>query len=149
MEKHISLLQLVDDPIRVEASKDFKRDVEIDRVIRVQEELEQIVNLTFSLDDKIEDAPFYAELRSHNRSHYSKQEETILGIRFSSFGNLFTIWNYPSTLQLSAEVVDGIVGIVGRSGFVYISFEYLQEAYNGSNSTFFGKSWFERYFDYI
>src|SRR3954452_24551992 len=91
-------LEAADTPEGLERPRRFDRKRAIARVAQLKPELERIAGSTFELDDRVEDATFFADL-----SIYREVERVALGfiapqrfmlsvitVRFSSFGSLFT-----------------------------------------------------------
>jgi hypothetical protein len=68
-----------------------------------------------------------------------------LAVRFSSFGNLFTVWSNTTLPKLTIE---SVVSLLESSGFLYVLPECLDEPYTGQNAVFLGQPWRVRFFDY-
>jgi hypothetical protein len=87
-------LEAADTPRGLERPRGFNRKRAIARVAQLKPELERIAGATFELDDRVEDATFFADL-----GIYRPFEKVVLGfiapqrfmlsvvtVRFSSFG---------------------------------------------------------------
>jgi hypothetical protein len=87
------------------------------------------------IDDTVQDA-----------NHCATISIADLEIRFSCYGNLFTV-------NLLEEIPDTfsarIVPVVEASGYVYVSEDELYQPYSGSNERYIGKTWWDRFFDYM
>ena len=120
-------------------------------------ELEQLLNLTLGLDGSIQDATFFTGLYS---------EDGELYVRFSCFGNLFTVWEDSPKWPLSPIVLRQAIELIQTHGFTHIGYDDLGELYSGQNPYFHrhgahwaclkdgvlcdeSASWWHRFFDYI
>lgn len=78
------------------------------------------------------------------------KQQLCSGVRFSCFGNLFTIWRSSPSEKLTQQKVEAIVEAVEANGFVYVDEASLNEPYSGTNKYLqYLDSWWHRYFDYL
>lgn len=126
----------------------FKQAIEF--VKKLKSKLKKIAGHSFVLHEHIRDTTFFADLSIEDRQTDEIGKTTIytvLGIRFSCFGNLFTIWS-NSTKQLDKDKIKAIIEAVEASGFVYVDIDSLDEPYLDENNRYSG-SWWDRYFEYL
>jgi hypothetical protein len=144
----LTILHGVDHPRQAEFPPEFDWPALRQRIIDLQPQLERIVGRPFLLDDKAQDASFFGDLTIQRPGPKPSEVDTVLAIRFSNFGNLFTTWSYGSE-QFPAPVIDSLAQVVSAAGFSYVRTEDLDEQYSGSNPVFSKTTWWARYFDYI
>jgi hypothetical protein len=119
----------------------------IKRVRAVAADLERALGIPFQLDDQIQDASFFAALAAFQFDGHRKQE-CILSIRFSAFGNFFTIWQWRCTIIPTSDL-ERVISIVRSAGFEYVDAEALGQSYTGNHPGFRHASWWARFFDYL
>lgn len=157
MKKNIiKLLEAADDPENLEYPRDFDWDALMDSVEELKYDLDRIVGRPFEIKDNIYDASYFAELEIKEPSpikvlDIGEVTLRIVRLRFSCFGNFFTILEESLTEKLSRSVIKKIIAAAKARGFIYIDEGILlEEPYTGCNKEFgFHGSWWERYFDYI
>lgn len=135
-QKILDLLRAVDDPENCEYHPDFDYDEAMQRVQSLKPELDRIAGEPFWIDKNVQDASFFTNLILKDRKNVSSKKTliyTLLGVRFSYFGNLFTIWSSSPSERLDKEKVEAIIKTVEARGFVYIDEASLAEPYSGSN----------------
>ncbi|HLF94137.1 MAG TPA: hypothetical protein VJB14_11810 [Planctomycetota bacterium] len=148
------LLNRVDDPEECEAPAEFDLEAEVNAVRNLILPLNELVGRDFVLNDRIEDAPFFAELSiidwTTNPSG-GKDGNGIISLRFSAFGRLFIVWSpCPQYKKLDPRVIEQVIDLVRRSGYVYVDAEALVEPYEGGNPALKGRyTWWGRYFDWF
>ena len=150
----IKLLEAADDPKNCECPRGFNRNASLHRVINLQNDLEKIVGQPFELNDRICDASYFAELdikESKAIKVLDLGEVTfrIVRLRFSCFGNFFTVLEESLLHKLDASVIKDIIAVSKSHDFVYIDEDILlEESYTGCNKELeYIDSWWERYFD--
>ncbi len=149
----IRMLEAADDPENCEHPRDFDRYAAIERVIDLQSDLEKIVGWPFELEDRIFDVSYFAELDIKEPAptkvlDLGEVTFRIVRLRFSCFGNFFTILEESLTGKLTQSVIKGLIAAAENHGFVYVDEEILlEEPYTGCNKEFY--SWWERYFDLV
>ena len=152
----IRLLEASDDPENCEYPREFNRYTSLGRVIDLKYELEKIVGRSFELEDRIFDSSYFAELDIKEPTpakvlDLGEVTLRVVRLRFSCFGNLFTILEESLIDKLSLSVIKEIIAAAESHGFVYIDEGILlEEPYTGCNKELKDiSSWWERYFDYI
>jgi hypothetical protein len=157
MKKNIiKLLKAADDPENCEYPRDFDWLAAMSRVIDLKPDLDRIVGQPFEINDRIFNASFFVELVIKELKPikvFNLGEVTlkVVCLRFSCFGNFFTITEESLTDILSRSVIKDLITAAEARGFVYIDEEILlNEPYTGCNKELKDlASWWERYFDYI
>lgn len=142
------LLLAADDSKRCENPVGFKWRKEVAAVKALKAPIERLTTRKFTLDDKVQDASFFADLGVE----VSKGQfiGTVFSLRFSSFGRFFSTWSTcEPEEEFSPELVVQVIDVVRQAGFVYIPQEELEHPYTGSNPYLQGLSWWERFFDYL
>jgi hypothetical protein len=149
----LKLFESVDDPQACECPSNFDWQDSMSRVKASKSGLESLVGLTFLIDENVQDASFFTELAILGRERYVSGIGKIVGskivIRFSCFGNLFTVYSTSEDEKLEESIVEIIIAEVARHGFVYVEADGLEEKYTGVNPHLQGQSWWVRYFDYL
>lgn len=143
-----ALLCGADHPVATECPPGFDRPALLARVIRLQPALERLAGRPFVLDASVEDAGFFADLSNQQAGEGRRCIETVLALRFSNFGQLFTVWSVAPE-PLPVPLVAVLVEAAGAAGFHYVCADDLDEAYTGTHRLFRHASWWERYFDYF
>jgi hypothetical protein len=108
----------------------------------------RIAGRAFELDDRVQDATFFADLSVQRPGPKPNWIDTVFAVRFSYFGMLCTTWSHCETERLPDEVVEELLAAVSRAGFKYVPAEPLAAPYTGRNPAFAGSSWWIRFFDY-
>lgn len=149
----LKLLESVDDAQACESPSNFDWQESISRVRALKSRLEFIVGHEFVMDENVQDASFFTDLAISGQEHYVSGIGKVIGsrivIRFSCFGNLFTIFATSDGEKLDESIVDGIIAEVQRHGFIYVEANVLEETYSGINPHLEGQTWWVRYFDYL
>jgi hypothetical protein len=148
----LKLLELTDHETACEFPPHFNYHASMKRVEDLKTKLNAIVGKPLELDLNVQDASFFTDLfiieppiYGGNMHHY------VLGIRFSCFGNFFTVWsNSISEKIIDAEIAQ-VIAKTEAAGFVFIDAETLEQEYTGKNQYLAGdvESWWHRYFDYL
>lgn len=149
----LQLLESADDPQACECPPRFDLRGSMSRVRALKARLESLFGHTFTMDESVQDASFFADLTIAGGERYVPGAGKVAGskivIRFSCFGDLFTVYSTSEDERLEQVVVTGIVDEVRRHGFVYVEADGLEETYTGVNPHLRGQSWWVRYFDYL
>jgi hypothetical protein len=143
------LLEQADDPRHAEYPPGFDWSALRARVASLQPELERIAGRTFVLDDKPQDASFFGDLSIQQPGPEPNCIDTLFAVRFSNFGDLFTIWNHCHAEELPEAVAAKLVSSVEQAGFRFIPAAALDELYSGRHPGFSGAAWWLRFFDYL
>jgi hypothetical protein len=125
------------------------------RELKVQ--IEDIIGQPLTIDEWVQDASFITDLYILSPSARRGSNVTVLifdfCIRFSAFGELFTIFATGQKLDRERFQVPEIVGVVEAKGFRYVNAEELHEPYDGKNLAMREDptryTWWLRYFDYV
>lgn len=149
----LKLLESVDDSQECECPSTFDWQGSMSRVKALKSRLESLVGIKFLMDEHVQDASFFTDLSIPGGKSYVSGIGLISGsriiIRFSCFGNLFTVYSTDEDEKLEESLVEGIIAETARDGFVYVEADGLEEKYSGINPRLQGQSWWVRYFDYI
>lgn len=144
-QETLELLKKYDDHENWEYPSDFNWSVEIKKVEELIPYLKELIGKPIVLDDKMQDASFFAEL-----SHDEDLSVSGFNIRFSAFGNLFTLWQMHNSFTVTPEVKQKVIDFVSSKGFTYIDPTDLGEEYPGKE---YGIpsicTWWDRYFDWL
>ena len=114
------LLEGADDPVHTEFDPGLDRPAIRARVAALRPELEEIAGRAFELDDRAQDASFFADLSLQRPGPKPNWIDTVFAVRFSNFGSLFTTWSHCQAEHLPDEVVDQLLAAVSRAGFRYV-----------------------------
>lgn len=147
----LKLLQLNDDLKDCEYPSGFNHSASMRRVEALKPKLNAIVGKYFKLDENVQDASFFTELAileppiyGVNMYHY------VLSIRFSSFGNFFTVWSNSISEKIEDAKINEVIAQTEADGFIYIDAETLGQKYTGKNPHLSDlANWWSRYFDYL
>jgi hypothetical protein len=121
-------------------------------VLKLIDELEKTFDLSFILDDQVQDASFFADIRIPHELVNNPRTNLGYSIRISNFGNLSTI-NFQE--EYNQSTTNQLIEILERTGFSYVNSDDLDCDYDGSFEQFrksqdeYSSSWYIRYFDYI
>ncbi|HEY6726670.1 MAG TPA: hypothetical protein VI197_21700 [Polyangiaceae bacterium] len=117
-------------------------------MIALQPVLEHIAGRRFVLDDRVQDASFFADLSIQTPGPKPNWIDTVFALRFSNFADLFSTWSHgPETLDHA--VAKELVAAVAAAGFHFVPYEALQEPYTGRCGAIRPKVWWIRFFDYL
>ena len=127
-----------DDPLECEAPHDFDRDATLLRIRDLQPALERLTGLPFQIDEQVQDASYFAELFARDPIERPLPSggcyiETFIGVRFSAFRDLFTIWTCSSVRPISDDERARIAKLVSSAGFLYVPSDILDLPYTGNN----------------
>jgi hypothetical protein len=143
------LLALADDPDHAEYPPGFDWSALQARVTALQPDLERLAKRPFVLDDKAQDASFFGDLSIHRPAPEPNGIDTVIAVRFSNFGDLFTTWRHCEAEELPEQVAAELVAEVTRTGFRFVPPAALDEPYSGRHPGFRGGTWWHRFFDYL
>jgi hypothetical protein len=147
--KMLLLFQSADDPERCEYPSGFDERAAITRVESVIPQLERILGVPLELDTAVQDASFFTEISLQRPAPEAGYIDVVIGVRFSSFGDLFTVWSSCSFGGLARTAVQQVVTAVEEHGFHYVEEDVLAEPYTGPNPAFSGSTWGYRFFEYL
>jgi hypothetical protein len=123
--------------------------------------LRELVGAPLLVDDHVQDASFFADVAAYEELRLSSGRSiraALIAIRFSCFGDLFTIWSTNEAggwsvgsrpHRLSADVVERAIAEVERDGYIYVDGAKLNRSYTGRNPHLKNVSWWVRFFDYL
>jgi hypothetical protein len=114
----------------------------------LQPTLERIAGRPFVLDDGAQDASFFADLSIQTPGERPNWIDTMVAVRFSNFGRLFTTWSHGPE-RLPAAVEAELVAAVEAAGFRFVPPGALDEPYTGRSEVFRSTTWWIRFFDYL
>lgn len=153
MDKHTKdILLKFDEVNRYETPSNFDYDQLKSHVADLVHKLEGIFNLEFVIDDQIQDASFFCDIRIPTALLATPKTNTGYSIRISNFGSLATLTfdeEYPEDVKRKLK------DTLARKNFVFIQSDDLEEVYDGAFTKFYeilGRprpSWRTRYFDYL
>ena len=152
------LLVDADDPVGIEFPNNEQDpdnwDMLFENVAAVKRRLRDELSLDLKALDSIQDASFFSELMK--LVEIAKTEEggvemfVQIGIRFSNFGRLFTIYSARER-GLAEFPIGDIRKIVESEEWKYVEAAKLYLPYDGANIELRdGKfTWWDRFFDYV
>ncbi|PHN01393.1 hypothetical protein [Flavilitoribacter nigricans] len=118
----------------------------------IQEEFAAIIPEKFEIDRWVQDASFLTDLALFN-DHPDRQgvvqQSFKLAFRFSNFGKMYSMLGSDIANE-SDYPISQLKSVLRDRGFVYISSEDLDQAYDGKNPPIRkNMTWWDRYFDYL
>lgn len=142
-------LRAADDPTEYEAPACFDVDKALIEIQALKPKLEAVIGRDVELDDRVQDASFFADLAIYRLNAKTNSQEAVIVVRFSAFGRLFTIYEDCATeTRLPAEIIEQVIEIIERDSYHYIDHETLNQSYSGTHPYFVGGTWWYRFFDY-
>jgi len=158
----LRILQAADDSRECEVPSGFDWDRESSRARQLVPVLEEIVGRKFHVESP-QDASFFADVTTYDDRKTpggTTVRTTVLAVRLSSFGKLFSLWAIKSMHRdgrwttgdhpsIAEETKRRVIEAVRHRDNVYVDFDDLQEPYTGANPHFVGRTWWVRFFDYI
>lgn len=148
----LKLLELADHETACEFPPDFNYHASMKRVEDLKPKLNAIVGKPLELDLNVQNASFFADLFIIEPPIYGgSMYHYVLGIRFSSFGNFFTVWSNSVSEKIGEAKITEVIAETEAAGFVYVDAATLEQEYTGKNQYLAGDvgNWWCRYFDYI
>ncbi len=138
-EETLKLLQSADDPLLCMGPANSNGAEIMERVRLLKVDLEQYLGASFLLSDPGQNTSYVATLYA----------EDVICIRFSAWGNFFTIWDgssYPASLQpqyplLTDDDFQEVIRLIESYNFVHVSYADLGEPYDGPNEHFKKERW--------
>jgi hypothetical protein len=130
---------------------DFDRRRELEHVRALGPELRAITGLPLRLDDKIQDATFFAEWASLDPVARewpgvpSKVNLCRISVRFSVFGRLYTVWGNCPENPVSEATVRAIDHVLSPLGYVHVPEDLLFQPHPTDGPS---KTWQSRFFAY-
>ncbi|MEQ8473872.1 MAG: hypothetical protein RIC35_21930 [Marinoscillum sp.] len=146
------LLLNFDEDGRWETPSNFDYDKLRTQVTKLVNELEKTFDLSFVLDDQVQDASFFADIRIPHELVNNPRTDLEYSLRISNFGNLSTI-NFQD--EYSEATTNKFIEAFKRTGFSYVNADELDNDYDGTFKQFrnsqgeYSSTWYIRYFDYI
>lgn len=143
------LLLDADDPVASECPEGFDWTTAMARVGALVPALEATVGRPLTIDNNVQDASFFTDVACHREvSHpgMGRVLEWVIAVRFSCFGNLFTV---VCAADVAPSVVDRVIAVVSGAGFVHVPASELSEPYTGPHPSFRTTTWWIRFFDYL
>ena len=126
---------------------------ELEKVRELVPVLEEITGRRFEIDENVQDASFFTDLTIDEElsgAQGGRLVLTVLGVRFSAFGKLFTTWSAEeASTPLPPEVTSKVIDAVHQRGYVYVEATALDADYTGANPHMRGTSWWSRFFNYL
>ena len=147
-----NILLEFDEQGRFETPSKFDYETLVNRVARITTDLEENFGLTFKIDNQVQDASFYCDIRIPRELVLKPRPNLGYSVRISNFGGLATI-NFEE--EYSAKTISTIKEILNRHDFIYICCDDLDQEYDGQFEEFkkiLGgdiPTWQIRYFDYL
>ena len=120
-------------------------------ILAIQKRIRDDFGIDVQRDGKVEDASFFDDLRVVSKvASQSNTYHTLLCIRFSNFGKLFTVCSSLDSIPREYPL-PSIVGLVEGFGWCYVPADALDEPYDGKNERLREAdiSWWIRFFDYV
>jgi len=148
----LKLLELADHETACESPPDFNHRASMKRVEDLKPKLSAIVGKSFEMDLNVQDASFFTELQILEPPNYGvNMYHYVLGVRFSSFGNFFTVWSNSISEKIDDAKIAEVIATTEAAGFVYMDAETLEQKYTGKNQYLVGdvENWWSRFFDYM
>lgn len=121
-------------------------------VNELQKELKKTFGLSFPLDDQVQDASFFCDLKIPSGLIKNEKPNLNYSIRISNFGKLTTL-NFEE--EYSENTITTIAQILDRLNFILIHADDLDEEYDGNFEKFYKilgddkPTWRIRFFDYL
>lgn len=143
------LLLDADDPVAYELPAGFDWTRAMTRVRALVPSLEAIVARPLTVDGNVQDASFFTEVACHREVSHPGMGcvlEPIIAVRFSCFGDLFTV---VSAAGVAPSVLEQVIARVADAGFVHVPASELSEPYTGRHPSFHTTTWWIRFFDYL
>lgn len=147
-----NILLEFDEQGRFETPSKFDYETLVNRVAKMANSLKQHFGLTFKIDNQVQDASFYCDIRIPHKLVLKPRPNLGYSVRISNFGGLATI-NFEE--EYSTETISTFKEILERNDFIYISYDELDHDYDGQFEKFkeiLGgevPTWQIRYFDYL
>ncbi len=122
------------------------------QVTELKKSLDTEFDLTFIIDDQVQDASFFCDIQIPKELVMKMQSGLGYSIRVSNFGRLSTI-NFEE--MYSPQTNSRFKKVLENNGFRNISFGDLDREYDGEFEKFkeilggTRPNWFHRYFDYL
>ena len=148
--KHILLK--FDEQDRYETPSKFDYRTLVNRVNELVKDFEKHFDLTFKMDNQVQDASFYCDIKIPQELVLKPRPNLGYSVRISNFGGLATI-NFEE--EYSTETISALKKILRRHDFIFVSIDDLDQEYDGQFEEFkkiLGgekPTWQIRYFDYL
>jgi len=135
-----------------EMPADFDYWTALAEVRTLGSELSAICGHPLKLDDQVQDASFFADWAAYESAPRpspgvpSGAIHTIICIRFSSFGRMFSIWCDSDVFPIAADTRDRLIGYLAERDFVFVPDSLLDQPYHRPE---FARDWQIRFFNYL
>jgi hypothetical protein len=156
-DKLKNLLLNIDNVENCESPSNFNYINAINKVKSIKSKLEKLLGQKLEVDDCVQDASFFTDLYVLEESQKNKRKTEgsyallyDFTIRFSSFGNLVTIFSHTISQLEEKFPLNEIIQTLQNNGYTYVNADALDEPYDGVNK-YIGQNdtWWIRYFDYL
>jgi hypothetical protein len=119
----------------------------MERVGNIRPKLEEIAGRPLSLDNGVQDATYFTQLRvlEPRSDNKFKIMRVVFAVTFSCFGSLATIYNED---VFAEEKVSQMRTALEDEGFVFVDAFQLRDPYTGTHAGFKGRTWMDRFFNY-
>jgi hypothetical protein len=128
-----NILQEFDEQGRFETPSKFDYETLVNRVDKIANDPEQHFGLTFKIDNQVQDASFHCNIRIPHELVLKPRPNLGSSVRISNFGGLATI-NFEE--EYSGETISTIKEIIERHDFIYVSYDELDQEYDGQFEEF-------------
>jgi hypothetical protein len=125
-----AVLEAADDPDTWEMPASFPWRSELERIRQIKPRLDKVIGRAFVLDDGIQDSAAFAELRVEGSPNASNVIQVEVGVTFSAFGRLVSIWSSPSCV-VPERLTEELATALGDLGYVYVPSDVLERPYDG------------------
>ncbi|MBL4637357.1 MAG: hypothetical protein JKY56_26110 [Kofleriaceae bacterium] len=143
------LLIASDHATACEAPPGFNWKESMRRVRVLVPRLEQLVGQSLSTDENVQDASFFTDVACYREASHpgiGKVLVPIIAIRFSAFGNLFTVTKAD---DFDDDAFTSAREMTSKAGYLYVPADQLDEPYTGANPHLANTTWWTRFFDYL
>ncbi len=148
-ESTLTLLQDSDHPTECERPPGFDYKKSMRRAEALVPKLENIVGRSLSIDQNVQDASFFTDTACYREALHpgiGKVQVPVIAIRFSSFGDLFTV---AVDDDFDQEALAATIAMLSAASYQYVPASQLDEPYTGVNQHLAGTTWWTRFFDYL
>jgi hypothetical protein len=145
----LAILHAADHPTATEFPPGFDWAAGVGRVRALKPACDRVAGRIFDLDDNVQDASFFADIALHAPSQLRNVIDTVFGLRFSCYGNLFTQLGPTGPERVPEVVAKQVIHLAVAEGFVFVPAQILEEPYTGENKIFLSENWWYRFFEYL
>jgi hypothetical protein len=130
-------------------SADFHRERALAQLFEVKTQIHQTTGVNLDLDDYVQDATFVAELSKTIALPSNNAFITAFSIRFSAFDRLCALRLDKTVFCYTSAQIDAFRSTLNASGYKVLDKQELDGPYDGVHQQWIGRSWYDRFFDYI